>query len=309
MNIVFAGTPDFAVPALKSIIQGGYTISGVYTQPDRPAGRGRKLTQSPVKVLAQQHNLPVYQPETFRCEHAQATLASLHPDIMIVVAYGLILPAAVLQIPRLGCINLHASLLPRWRGAAPIQRCIMAGDRETGVTLMQIEQRLDAGPMLFSDHCPVDEKETGQTLHDKLAAIGGTLLDNHLSSILSGNTLPKPQNEALSCHAPKIGKAEARIDWQDSATVIDRKIRAFNSWPVAETMLDNTMLRIWSAHPAPSAVPEGEPGELLRTADHELVVHCGDGSLYLDEVQLPGGRRMPIRDFLNAHPLLPSHLK
>lgn len=311
MNIVFAGTPDFAVPPLEYLIKAGYPVRAVFTQPDRPAGRGRKLSPGPVKAIALHHDIPVYQPLSFRSADSQAMLSALHPDIMIVVAYGLILPTQVLKIPRLGCINLHASLLPRWRGAAPIQRSIMAGDLETGVTLMQIEERLDAGPMMAAKRCLIAPDDNAKTLHDKLSILGAELLIEMLPEVLAGTANPEIQSEALCCHASKLEKAEAPIDWRQSAVAISRKIRALNPWPVAETTFDQTTLRIWSASVVgcEQGFPSGTPGQMLRTAEREMIVYCGEGMLYLDEVQLPGGRRMKSLDFLNAHSQLPSHLR
>lgn len=301
MRIVFAGTPEFAVPTLKTLIQAGYLPCVVYTQPDRPAGRGRKLSASPVKRVALEHGIPVRQPETLRDPREQEGLRELTPDLMIVVAYGLILPQSVLHIPRLGCINVHASLLPRWRGAAPIQRAILAGDRETGVTIMRIEPRLDAGPMLNRKSCVIEADDTAATLHDRLAWLGAEALLEVLADLVAGTWHEEPQDESQVTYAEKITKAEARIDWHEDANRIERQVRAFNPWPVAETLWDRSVLRIWSAR-ALDEVATAPPGfvlERLRSFD----VACGRGVLRLLEVQLPGGRRMGAEAFLNAHPM------
>ncbi|MDX1900460.1 MAG: methionyl-tRNA formyltransferase [Gammaproteobacteria bacterium] len=298
MKILFAGTPDFAVESLKALMQTEHDIVGVYTQPDRPAGRGRKLTASPVKQFAQTKNLFIHQPTTLRDANEQQKIRELNVDAMIVVAYGLILPAAVLSAPRLGCFNVHASLLPRWRGAAPIQHAILAGDTETGVTIMQMEQGLDTGPMLARVACDMTQQETGGSLHDKLAVLGATLLVETLQHLPEHP--PEKQNNALATYAHKITREDARIDWQASATDIDRKIRAFNPWPVAFTPWQNEQLRIWRAEVISlDAVPQ-VPGTILKATKEGIDIVTGQGILRVLELQLPGGRVLSSGDILNA---------
>lgn len=306
MNIVFAGTPEFAVPALRALIASGHAPCAVYTQPDRPAGRGRKLTASPVKQLATECGIPVRQPESLKGPEEFERLRGLEPDLMVVVAYGLILPSSVLAVPHLGCINIHASLLPRWRGAAPIQRAVLAGDPETGVTLMRIEQRLDAGPMLGKRSCPIEPNDTAATLHERLAGLGAEMLIDMLPMLEGGNLPGEVQDETLVTYAEKIEKAEARIDWRHNALDIERRVRAFNPWPVAETLLDGSVLRIWSAQAVGDAA-KASPGSVVGTA-RSLDVACGHGILRIFELQPPGKRRMSATDFLNAHPLTGTKL-
>ena len=300
MRIVFAGTPEFAVPPLRALLDSPHEICGVYTQPDRPAGRGRKLTPSPVKVLAQESGLTVFQPETLKDETAQAQLRNLKPDLMVVVAYGLLLPRAVIDIPPLGCINIHASLLPRWRGAAPIQRSILAGDSETGVTIMYIEPRLDAGPMLLKKACPIGPDDTAGDLHDRLSRIGAKALLESLPSIAAGTAKPEIQDESLVTHAAKINKDDAQLDWSRPAAELQCQVRAFNPWPVAETVYRDQILRVWRAIVVPESRSE-PPGTLLIDAEN-LDVVTGHDCLRLLEIQLPGGKRISARDFINGHP-------
>lgn len=300
MRILFAGTPEFAVPPLKALIASGHTLCGVYTQPDRPAGRGRRLTPSPVKAVAQAANLAVFQPETLKDPAAQDELARLAPDLMVVVAYGLLLPKAVIDLPHLGCVNIHASLLPRWRGAAPIQRAVEAGDPETGVTIMTIEPRLDAGPMLLRKATPIGTDETAGELHDRLALLGAEALMEALPLIASGAAAAVLQDETQVTYAAKISKEEACLDWSRPAQGLARQIRAFNPWPVAETRYDGQTLRIWRARAIDQA-SRGAPGMLAIVADR-LEVATGQGTLQLLEIQLPGGKRISARDFLNANP-------
>ncbi len=300
LRLVFAGTPDFAAAHLRALrAWDGCEVIAVYTQPDRPAGRGKKLAASPVKQLALEHGLPVHQPQRLRDEVAQAELRALAPDVMVVVAYGLILPAAVLETPRLGCINVHASLLPRWRGAAPIQRAVEAGDTESGVTIMQMDVGLDTGPMLATVRCPITADETGGSLHDKLAELGAPALLQTLADLAAGRAQPAVQDDTLSNYASKIDKGEAAIDWRQPAAVIERRIRAFNPFPVCFGEIDGTRVKVLKA-----AITEGrgEPGELL--ADSGIRVACGEHSLSLLELQLPGGRALPVRDILNGHAAL-----
>lgn len=300
MRIIFAGTPAFAAETLKALINTEHEICAVYTQPDRPAGRGRKLTASPVKQLAQEHNIPVEQPINFKSDDAIHTLAAYQADLMIVVAYGLLLPQVVLDTPKLGCINVHASLLPRWRGAAPIQRAILAGDKESGVCIMQMEAGLDTGPVLTEARCPITEEDTAQVLHDRLAILGATTLVETLKDIEQRQHNAKPQNDALSTYASKLEKKEADINWQNSAQDILRKINAFNPWPVAQTIWHDAIFRIWQAQ-----LVEGETqkaaGEIINVSKAGIDVATSNGVLRITELQLPGKRAMSVQDFLNAN--------
>ncbi len=280
----------------------GIDIVAVFTQPDRPAGRGRKLAPSPVKQAAITANLPVEQPETFKSADVQARLRTLNLDLLIVVAYGLILPRNVLATPRLGCWNVHASLLPRWRGAAPVQRAILAGDRETGVCVMQMEKGLDTGPVLLRRALPIADDDTGGSLHDKLASLGATVLRDALQSILDGQTLaPRLQSNEGVTYAHKLDKAEAHIDWTDGAIAIERKVRAFDPWPIAEADIGNDHLRIWSAR-AISGETRHAPGSLVAAGKNGIDVATGKGVLRILEVQRAGGKRMAVADYLNARP-------
>lgn len=298
MRIVFAGTPDFSVPILQVLIDSGHTVVGVYTQPDRPAGRGRKLKPGPVKALAGRHGLAVHQPATLKDPAALETLAALEADLMVVVAYGLLLPQRVLDLPRLGCVNLHASLLPRWRGAAPIQRAILAGDSETGVCLMQMEAGLDSGPVLAEVRTPIQPGETGGSLHDRLSELAAGLLSRHLDDLAARRLVPQVQDESRVTYAHKLDKAEAAIDWHADARAIERQVRAFNPWPVAQAVYQEQSLRVWRA----SAIEGsgGEPGAVMAAGRDGIDVACGTGRLRLQEIQLPGGKRLDAAAFLNA---------
>lgn len=300
MKIIFAGTPDFAVPTLQMLLDSPYEICAVYTQPDRPAGRGRKLKPSPIKELALKAGLAVFQPDSLKSEEEQQKLAGLNADLMVVIAYGMILPQAVLDIPRLGCVNVHASLLPRWRGAAPIQRALMAGDDKTGVTIMKIVKKLDAGDMLLKEECMIEPYETASQLHDKLAILGALGLSKVLPQLEQGTTHPEKQDERMVTYAHKLEKSEALIDWSQSAIDLARKIRGFNAWPVAQTLYRGKILRIWKAE-AVSGESLDEPGLIQPGSGKQMEVATGKGFLRLLEVQLPGRKRMDVQAFLNAH--------
>ena len=302
LNIIFAGTPEFAATHLRSLIDSEHHVIAVYTQPDRPAGRGRKLTAGPVKQLALQHDLKVCQPVSLKDKLEQQLLAELNADLMIVVAYGLILPPAILETPRLGCINVHASLLPRWRGAAPIQRAILAGDRETGITIMQMDKGLDTGDMLLVEKTPIHPDDTAQTLHDRLAKIGAQTLLNALDLLSKGKLKPEKQDDDLATYADKIKKQEARINWQQSAEHIHQLVCAFNPWPVAETVVDNKTIRIWQSSVLTGSY-DSEPGTVVSESRSGIDVATGGGLLRITTLQLPGGKPLIADQFLNAHSL------
>jgi methionyl-tRNA formyltransferase len=303
LRLAFAGTPEFAVPALAALLRSPHEVVAVYTKHDRPAGRGLQPAASPVKRTALAAELPVLQPETLRSAAAQAELAGLDLDVLIVVAYGLILPGPVLAAPRLGCVNIHASLLPRWRGAAPIQRAIEAGDPITGVSIMLMEAGLDTGPVLAVVETAIGAHETAGSLHDRLADLGAAALVDTLEAWADGLTQPRAQPPEGMTYATKIAKQEARLDFRRPALELDRKVRAFNPWPVAETRLDGRQLRIWSAHPAadPAAAT---PGTVLAISADGVNVATGSGRLILERVQLAGRRPVDAADFARAVPLL-----
>jgi len=300
LKVIFAGTPDFAAEALKALLRSQHQVIAVYTQPDRPAGRGRKLTHSPVKRLALEHGIDVYQPLSLKDAEAQQQLVELNADVMVVVAYGLLLPIPVLEAPRLGCINIHASLLPRWRGAAPIQRAILAGDAETGVTIMQMDEGLDTGDMLLKRDCPIERGDTAQILHDRLAEIGAVSAIETLDQMSDGQTQPEHQNDSLSNYAAKLSKAEALIDWQCSAIEIERLVHGFNPWPVAQTEFSEQMLRIWLAQAVDGVTTDQAPGSILKADKEGIDVACGEGVLRIQMAQLPGGKAMAAADLLNS---------
>ncbi len=304
LRIIYAGTPDFAVPALEALVNQGHEVVAVYTQPDRPAGRGRKLTFSPVKSKAMELSLPVSQPLSLKDPEALQSLQSLGADLMVVAAYGLILPKPVLDAPAFGCLNIHASLLPRWRGAAPIQRAIAAGDSETGVTIMQMDVGLDTGDMLHVKKCPIDSNTTGQQLHDTLSAIGSEALLETLDMLSANNLQPVAQDNSLATYAEKLKKSEAVINWQDSAINIHRLICAFNAWPVAQTVLSGDTLRVWESIVVQdsSAANKAAAGEIVSLSEG-LDVATGDGIIRLTRVQAPGKKPLAISDFLNSREL------
>ncbi len=308
MKIIFAGTPEFAVSALAALHAAGHTISLVLTQPDRPAGRGMQLHPSPVKQFALAHAIPVAQPTSLRldgkyAQEAQAAhvlLKATEHDVMVVAAYGLILPQSVLQIPRLGCINIHGSLLPRWRGAAPIHRAIEIGDKQTGITIMQMDEGLDTGAMLLSETAEIYADDTTGLLHDRLANMGGRLIVDAMRALESGKLLATPQPEIGVTYAAKISKHEAVLNFQDGAEVLERKVRAFNPFPAASAEIQGITLKIWHAQYLDVT---GEPGQILSVADDGLTVACGRGALVLKELQKPGGKRLPAAEFLKGFPM------
>lgn len=308
MRIVFAGTPDFSVPALQALIESPHEVAAVYTQPDRPAGRGRRLTASPVKQLALEASIPVHQPETLRGAAQARTLGELGADVVVVAAYGLLLPRAILNAPRLGCINIHASLLPRWRGAAPIHRAILAGDQQTGITIMQMEQGLDSGPMLERVACTIGAQETGGELHDRLAAMGAAAMLSVLERLERGDASGQVQDKDLAVYAGKIAKEEAELDWGAPAALLHRQVRAFNPWPVAQTTLGGKPLRIWRACMVTPPTPGSTPGQVLATGAEGIDVATGSGLLRITELQRAGRNRLSADEFLNAWPLLGEHL-
>ena len=301
-KLVFAGTPDFAVPGLRACIEAGEVVA-VYTQPDRPAGRGRKLAPSPAKQAALAAGIPVEQPESLKTSEAQARLRDYAPDLMVVIAYGLILPRKVLTIPRLGCWNVHASLLPRWRGAAPIQRAILAGDAETGVCLMQMEPGLDTGPVLLSEATPIRADHTGGTLHDRLAEMGAQVLAAGLRQVIAGGTLhATPQPETGATYAHKLEKSEAELDFSRPAVELERKVRAFDPWPVAEAVLAGERVRVWAVSALPATLEHAgkSPGAIVSASKLGIDIACGEGVLRILKLQRAGGRVVDAADYVNA---------
>jgi len=303
VKIIFAGTPQFAASALSALLK-EHQVVAVLTQPDRPAGRGMQLVASPVKQLAQQHGLPVLQPVTLKTEEAQHEIAALDADVMVVAAYGLILPKAVLQLPRHGCLNIHASLLPRWRGAAPIPRAIQAGDNETGITIMQMDEGLDTGDMLLRRSCAIEPGDTAATLHDKLAAMGADCILEALRLLPEGRLTPVKQGDAAATYAAKLLKSEAQIDWRQDARQIERAVRAFNPFPVCHASFNGVALKIWQAAIEEGA--RGEPGKVLAVDKRGITVACGKDALRLEVLQRPGGKAQPAAQFLQAVPVRPG---
>jgi len=300
LKIVFAGTPHFAAHHLQVLVDSEHEIVAVYTQPDRPSGRGKKLTPSPVKTLALAHNVTVEQPQSLKTENAQDVLRSYDADVMIVVAYGLLLPEVVLAIPRYGCLNVHGSLLPRWRGAAPIQRAIEMGDSETGITIMQMDKGLDTGDMLHKVTCAISTDETTASLHDKLMTLGAPALLHVLTQLPAASLQPEVQNNDLASYAAKITKEEAAINWQEPAMVIEKKIRAFNPFPMAYSFLGGNRIKIHHAEVC-STLSQGVPGEILSVNENGLDIACGEYSLCVYTLQIPNKKAMPIGDILNGY--------
>lgn len=301
LKLIFAGTPDFAASSLQALIDSEHQVIAVYTQPDRQSGRGKKVSMSPVKELALEHNIPVEQPVNFKSDQDKSILAKYNADLMIVAAYGLLLPQVILDTPKLGCINVHGSLLPRWRGAAPIQRAIQAGDKESGITIMQMEAGLDTGPMLAKTTTPITETDTGSSLHDKLAIQGAELLVETLNKISDAKISAELQDNESATYAHKLSKKEALLDWNQSAEELERTIRAFNSWPVAQSMIDDKTIRIWQADIIEDSHHQNhQAGTIIEAKKEGIIVACGQNSLRLTELQLPGSRKMSVKDLLNA---------
>ncbi len=299
LRIIFAGTPDFAARHLDALLSSGHQVVGVFTQPDRPAGRGKKLMPSPVKVLAEEHGLPVFQPASLRPQENQQLVADLNADVMVVVAYGLILPKAVLDMPRLGCINVHGSLLPRWRGAAPIQRSLWAGDTDTGVTIMQMDVGLDTGDMLYKLSCPITDEDTSATLYDKLAELGPKGLIDTLQQLADNRVQPEVQDEALVTYAEKLSKEEARLDWSLPAAQLERCIRAFNPWPMSWLEIDGQPVKVWQASVIAGPV-NAAPGTIIEANKQGIQVATVEGILNLESLQPAGKKAMSAQDLLNS---------
>nr|WP_207951508.1 methionyl-tRNA formyltransferase [Providencia rettgeri] len=299
MKIIFAGTPDFAAKHLAALLDTRHQIVGVLTRHDKPAGRGKKLTPSPVKVLAEEHQIPVFQPVSLKDSENQQWIKNQNADLMIVVAYGLILPQAVLDIPHLGCLNVHGSLLPRWRGAAPIQRSIWAGDTETGVTIMQMDAGLDTGDMLYKAICPINPSDTSASLYDKLAIIGPEALIHTVEMLSSGQCTAEKQDDSLANYAEKLSKEEARINWQDDAVHIERCIRAFNPWPMSYFMVEEQLIKVWQAEALEEA-HDKQPGTIISADKKGICIATGNGILNITQLQPPGKKAMSAQDILNS---------
>ena len=298
LRVVFAGTPEFSVPTLQALIDSKHDVVAVLTQPDRPAGRGRHLHQSPVKDLALQHELLVFQPTSLKDDVSAQMLRSLEPDVLVVVAYGLLLPKKVLEIPKQCCINVHASILPKWRGASPIQSAILAGDSESGVTTMQMDVGLDTGDMLIKKTCTIERGDNAQSLHDKLAALGATALIETLTALEKESLAPEKQNDALATHAPKITKEMGRLDWHKSAKELARQVRAFNPWPVCFTEINGEFVRVWQAEVLDQSA--ATPGTVINYCAEGVDVATMLGALRLLEIQLPGKRKLSVKEIYNA---------
>lgn len=299
LNIVFAGTPEFGLPCLDALACATHRVSAIYTQPDRPAGRGRHLQPSAVKTWALAHAIPVYQPVNFKTPEAREELAALQPDLMVVIAYGLLLPPSVLSIPRLGCINVHASLLPRWRGASPIQQAILQGDEKTGVTIMQMDTGLDTGACLTTATCSIDKQETAASLHDKLAQLAPAPLLTTIAALAQGTAVATPQDASHATYAPKITKLDANINWQAEAITIERQIRAFTPWPIAYTQLGDTLLRIHQAQ-CIEGNTQAAPGTIISINKEEMLVATGKGLLQVHKLQFAGSKVITVNDWINA---------
>jgi methionyl-tRNA formyltransferase len=299
LRIIFAGTPDFAARHLDALLTSEHEVVGVFTQPDRPAGRGNKLTPSPVKTLALEHGIPVFQPKSLRPAESQQLVAELNADVMVVVAYGLILPQAVLEMPKLGCINVHGSLLPRWRGAAPIQRSLWAGDSQTGITIMQMDVGLDTGNMLHKIECDIEPQDTSATLYNKLAELGPTGMLATLQQLAEGTARPEVQDEALVTYAEKLSKEEARLDWSLSAKQLERCIRAFNPWPMSYFVIDEQPVKVWQAE-ALDQQTSAQPGTIIAAGKAGIQVATSDGILNILQLQPAGKKAMSVQDILNS---------
>ncbi|MUJ37473.1 methionyl-tRNA formyltransferase [Aliivibrio fischeri] len=299
LRIIFAGTPDFAARHLSALIDSHHEVIGVYTQPDRPAGRGKKLTASPVKELALEHNIPVFQPENFKSDEAKLELADQNADLMVVVAYGLLLPQAVLDTPKLGCINVHGSILPRWRGAAPIQRSIWAGDAETGVTIMQMDIGLDTGDMLKIATLPIEATDTSASMYDKLAELGPIALVDCLSDIADGSAIAQKQDDELANYAKKLSKEEAKIDWTMDAIAIERCVRAFNPWPMSHFSVEDKAIKVWQSR-VESYTGDATPGTIIQADKTGIYVATGSDAIVFEQLQVPGKKAMGVQDILNS---------
>ncbi|WP_063664165.1 methionyl-tRNA formyltransferase [Aliivibrio fischeri] len=299
LRIIFAGTPDFAARHLSALIDSHHEVIGVYTQPDRPAGRGKKLTASPVKELALEHNIPVFQPENFKSDEAKQELVDQNADLMVVVAYGLLLPQAVLDTPKLGCINVHGSILPRWRGAAPIQRSIWAGDAETGVTIMQMDIGLDTGDMLKIATLPIEATDTSASMYDKLAELGPVALVDCLSDIADGSAIAQKQDDELANYAKKLSKEEAKIDWTMDAIAIERSVRAFNPWPMSHFSVEDKAIKVWQSR-VESYTGNVTPGTIIQADKTGIYVATGSDAIVFEQLQVPGKKAMGVQDILNS---------